>query len=133
VEYTLEKIKLRGKKHSIEYNGDKEEVYYYVMKDGSGYLWYFENNTNYVGDQHAKTFEGTFHFKLENLEIDDDASRFKSEWKVVLKSGESSYMKLLMKDLTKPWGYKYSYIFEMRDEIGSHEQLIDRIKQTGMK
>lgn len=106
IEDSLREVKKTGKKNQIEYNGEKYDIFYYVYKDGSGYLWYFENESPSI------FFEGTFYFKLENLEIEAEDAKSDDEWKVRLKPGESSYVKLMMKDLTKSWGYKYSYSFK---------------------
>jgi len=106
IEETLKLVKSNGKMNQIEYNKEKFDVFYWVYKDGSGYLWLFENHSTSV------IFEGTFYFKLENLYIDHPDANDKPEWKVKLKPGESSHVKLMMKDLTQSWGYKYSYSFK---------------------
>lgn len=106
IEDSLKQVKEKGKKNQIEYNNEKYDVYYYVYKDGSGYLWYFENQSPSI------VFEGTFYFKLENLEIAHEDAKGNNEWKVKLKPKKTSYVKLMMKDLTKSWGYKYSYSFK---------------------
>lgn len=43
IEESLRKVKEEGKMNQIEYNNEKYDVFYYVYKDGSGYLWFFEN------------------------------------------------------------------------------------------
>ena len=133
VSETLKIIKEKGKRHQIEYKEDKYDVNYYVYKDGSGYLWYFENNSNENEDKQPFVFDGTFYLKLENLEIDDENARESNEWKVKLKPGESSHMKLIMKDVTKSWGYKYSYSFKIKEEILNNEKLIEKVKKSGKK
>ncbi|CAI2386063.1 unnamed protein product [Moneuplotes crassus] len=130
---TLERITEKGKKHQIEYNDEKYEVYYYVYKDGSGFCWYFVNNSNQLETCLPYAFEGTFYFKLENLEIDDDAHRDKQEWKVRLMPGETSSMKLLVKDITKSWGYKYSYSFKTKEIIKKNEKLREILLKNGTK
>lgn len=35
-------------------------------------------------------------------------------------------MKLMMKDLTKSWGYKYSYSFKCKEDIKNNEQLLTK-------
>eukprot|EP00343_Euplotes_focardii_P000425 CAMPEP_0205801662 /NCGR_PEP_ID=MMETSP0205-20121125/3708_1 /ASSEMBLY_ACC=CAM_ASM_000278 /TAXON_ID=36767 /ORGANISM="Euplotes focardii, Strain TN1" /LENGTH=301 /DNA_ID=CAMNT_0053066749 /DNA_START=77 /DNA_END=978 /DNA_ORIENTATION=- len=159
IDNTLSVIKTKGKKHQIEYNGEEYEVFYYVYKDGNGYLWYFENISDKSDDQRSYTFDGTFYFKLENLEIDevnednqeneksaeeefteksksaeeDFTEKSKSEYKIKLKPGETSYVKLSMKDLTKSWGYKYSYSFKLKEEIRNNDKLIEKVRKDGKK
>lgn len=130
---TLQVIREKGKKKQIEYNDEKYEVYYYVYKDGSGYLWYFENRSDELDDKQGYIFEGTFYFKLENLEIDDDEHRQKQEYKLKLKPGETAHLKLLMKDVTKSWGYKYSYSFKIKEAVLNNTSLIQKVKELGKK
>jgi len=52
---------------------------------------------------------------------------------VRLKPGESSFLKLSMKDLTKSWGYKYSYSFKLKEEIHNNEKLIEKVKKGKKK
>ena len=127
IEESLIMVKEHGREYQIEYNHEKFDIFYYIYKDGSGYLWQFENRSN------SLIFESTFYFKLENLFIDDEAAAGKDEWKVKLKPGETSHMKLMMKDLTQSWGYKYSYSFKCKEDIKNNEQLLTKVKDKGTK
>lgn len=42
-------------------------------------------------------------------------------------------MKLMMEDLTKSWGYKYSYTFKCRENTENPEKLRGSIKAKGTK
>ena len=92
------------------------EIFFYIMNDGSGYLWMFENRTQ-------KTyFDGTFQFKLDNMKIEGDEGAI--EWRVKLGPGERIFKRLKMVDLTQSWGYKYSYSFKCREAIADEKTLI---------
>ena len=118
IQQSLEFVKVHGKMNQIEYNKEKFDIFYWIYKDGSGYLWLFENKSS------SMIFEGTFYFKLENLFIDHEEAKGKPEWKVKLQPGESSHMKLMMKDLPQSWGYKNSYSFKCKEDIKNNEQLL---------
>jgi len=123
-------IKTKGKKNQIEYQDKKYDVYFYIYKDGSGYVWQFENESSH------KYFESTFFFKLDNLKIAphndplNQGNEKDNEWKVNLGPGESSALHLIMVDLDKTWGYKYKYSFKCKND---KNLLIDKIKQSGTK
>jgi len=81
-------------KHWDEYTGEMKiyEIFFYIMNDGSGYLWMFENRTQ-------KTyFDGTYQFKLDNMKIEGDEGAI--EWRIKLGPGERIFKWLKMVDLT---------------------------------
>jgi len=114
-------------KHWDEYTGEMKiyEIFFYIMNDGSGYLWMFENRTQ-------KTyFDGTYQFKLDNMKIEGDEGAI--EWRIKLGPGERIFKWLKMVDLTQSWGYKYSYSFKCREAISDEKTLIRKIKERGKK
>ena len=108
-------IRTKGKKtkveHKDEYSGEMKEydINFYVLNDGSGYFWLFENC------EPKAHFDATFEFKLENMEIEDDPKSTK--WRIRLKAGQRVFKRLVMKDMTQSWGYKYAYSFKVRTKI----------------
>lgn len=82
----LKTIKEKGKKSQIEYEGKAYDIFFYVLKNGNGYLWYFENETQ------TSTFDATFYFKLENLKLirqdEKDKERPENEARVRIKPQE---------------------------------------------
>lgn len=61
-------------KHRDEYSGEMKsyDIHFYILNDGSGYLWMYENKSKTV------FFDGTFQFKLDNMKIEGDEGAF--EW-----------------------------------------------------
>ena len=85
----------------------------------------FENKTE-------KTFfDGTFYFKLDNMEIEGDPEA--TQWRVKLRPGRKIFKRLKMSDLTKSWGYSYKYQFKCREHIMDERTLIRKIKEKPMK
>ena len=128
-EELLKNIKNTGKKNQIEYEGKKFDIFYYVLKNGNGYLWYFENETQ------TSTFDATFYFKLENLEIkreeDKNKERPPNECRVRIKPQEWMVLRLTVIDITKSWGYKYSYSFKLKEDIKNNEEQMMKIRSKG--
>jgi len=101
------------------------DINFYILNDGSGYLWMFENKTKTVH------FDGTFSFKLDNMVIEGDEGAI--EWWVKLAPGEWIFKWLKLVDLTNSWGYKYTYSFKCWEAITDEKNLIRKIKEKGKK
>jgi hypothetical protein len=125
--YILKSIKTKGKKNQIQHNGEKYDIFYYIYKDGSGYTWFFENLSSEI------TFEWSFFFELQNIQIVNATDPDSKEFSLKLKPGENKAMKLIMKELDKSWGYKYSYSFKCKEDITNNNQLVEKIKRNGLK
>ena len=102
-----------------------------MQKNGDGYIWYFENETQ------NSTFDATFYFKLENLAIEreenKDRDQSSDEFRVRLKPNDFKILKLIVLDMVKSWGYKYSYSFKLKEDIKNNEEQIRKIKNNGSK
>lgn len=120
-----ELVKQEGEKKQIKFDGRAHDIYYYVYDDGDGYIWMFENESAEI------IFEGTFFYTLNNLEIADKDARGGSEWKVKLKPGEKSYMRMDAIDITKSWGYKCKCSFHCTEDISSEDKIIEKVLQKG--
>lgn len=61
-------------KHRDEHTGEMKlyDIHFYILNDGSGYLWMYINKTKTVH------FDGTFQFRLDNMKIEGDEGAI--EW-----------------------------------------------------
>jgi hypothetical protein len=96
-----------------------------VASNGSGYVWYFENNTEEF------KFDGKFRFDLTNMEITDDPES--NEFRIMIDPGKSAVKTLTMIDPTQAWGYKYNYSFKCKEKIDDEEKLMQEVMRTGEK
>lgn len=73
-------IKERGTPNQVSFLGAKMNIFYYIYEDPetNNIYWFFENQ-----DQWDGVFEGIFNFKLTNLQLEENTSK----WVIQLKRG----------------------------------------------
>jgi hypothetical protein len=119
-------IKLIGEKKQIKFGEDLHEIFYYVKETDDGYFWMFENETDDI------IFEGKFIYTLNNLKITPIQEK-SDEHKVTLKPGEKKYMRMIMIDNHRSWGYKCKCAFHCDHDISTEHKLIDQVLKHGEK
>lgn len=116
-------VKVKGERKQIIFGDKPQQMYYYVLENGDGYTWMFENESE------SSIFDGTFHFTLKNLEIAD--SEEKSSWKINLKPGKRIYMRMNTLDITKAWGYKCKLSFRISEDVSDERKLFQKLFDEG--
>jgi len=116
-------VKLKGERKQIIFGDKPQRMYYYVLDNGDGYTWMFENESE------STIFDGTFHFTLTNLEIVD--AEEKSSWKIHLKPGKRIYMRMNTVDITKAWGYKCKLSFRITEDLSNEDKLLQKLWEEG--
>lgn len=100
----VDKVKDKGKKKQIQYNGEDYDIYFYSSFFQKKFYFLYENNET------DKTFEGNYKFTKTNLQIvgDEQADTIK----IVLLPGESVLKTLIPIDPDQECtiSYKYTYV-----------------------
>jgi hypothetical protein len=108
----VEKVREKGKKKQIQYNGADYDIYFYSSFFQKKFYFLYENN------EKDKVFEGNYKFTKTNLQIVGDEQS--DTVKVVLQPGESALKTLIPIDPDQECtiSYKYTYVVSELQEDG---------------